>query len=932
MLVKPSNPVESSRAMDTSLEVLLDSDEGGTAPFAVTALTGPPVSADPAMMGATLIGAAVSLRVRYVLHHSRALPVRSTLCIGGRAVASAEAVGNMPVVHLAATLGGDHAGEVVALATSPRSELDLHSSVRIFTEIYLAGSGNDPPEILRLEHSVSDLVAGASREVASVTWTWVDGTTVHVLGRRPGRSRSGTAGVRRNVVRSDAQGRLVGEASMLTLSKAKPSAADLIATDLARPLRLDTAKHFVVDDLIFDLSAPRRSLPLVRDPRQSVFDDADVPGLRWACPTFEIVAPAPNGSPGDDSFAFDIRRLGTVSGPGGLREGLAATVRIRVRTVVPPPTGDSRIAPVPLGNLAACIDVPYRSPGQAGSQVQSISASVTARDDGTVDIVAELLDDWVRLAYGAISRPGFQDRPLRLTLRYAFAGYSPVDPVDMAVIVPLAMKMQQPEIDALLAVGVRNGFLSGARPEIDLVATNAIHLKKGVFASPPFAWIDELSTKVSPTEDLAIRTHLREAVVDVMIPCSTFGAWYREQNGSSFVSIGCADALTLGTTVRRCYEEMSALRTSRATVWRSLTQPGRFLVVPASYRIARYEADRGDSRAFRPAIHVSGAIDTATDVARYVMQAALQADVSPSERRAIVSTLRAHVPTGTEPQLDWPTDAAVGATCTTTWLVPAGLPSPIAQQSWEGFHTSVECSLTSALQLNDLLSKADGVVGSVRIALPDGTALSSRLVLDTRPCGPWTTGPATVTVAGAKATVVNRVERPVTVVSVVGRDAAGTDVIIPVGQTLSPGGAIVIAVEDGLRDAIADAIPDEGALPITSSNVYAQDIVVELRALNQCDLAARSLTSITVRIRLLGDATERALVLDADNPTAAVTVTLPITTYLDPHAVEWSLDVAEVDGSLHSTPWHLHRLTTDRGLITVTPERLPATITETEPS
>ena len=73
------------------------------------------------------------------------------------------------------------------------------------------------------------------------------------------------------------------------------------------------------------------------------------------------------------------------------------------------------------------------------------------------------------------------------------------------------------------------------------------------------------------------------------------------------IAVGCRDALQLGQTHYQQYEEITALKHSQYRVYRSLSQPDQFLVVPLQYCISRQSAI--DAEAYRPLIVLYASID-----------------------------------------------------------------------------------------------------------------------------------------------------------------------------------------------------------------------------------------------------------------------------------------------------------------------------------
>jgi hypothetical protein len=95
----------------------------------------------------------------------------------------------------------------------------------------------------------------------------------------------------------------------------------------------------------------------------------------------------------------------------------------------------------------------------------------------------------------------------------------------------------------------------------------------------------------------------RRFVLDAFSPCNTLGAFYCQQQDDALAAIGCREAFSLGQVPFKLYEPVSdpGLAGLPCQVLRSLSQPGRFVLLPATYLITRFGPGEGE-RAYRPAI------------------------------------------------------------------------------------------------------------------------------------------------------------------------------------------------------------------------------------------------------------------------------------------------------------------------------------------
>ncbi len=843
-----------------------------------------------------------------------ARPVRATLIVEGVEVQTAMGDGVNATVDLAVLLTGSPAIALLKTAlrvgSTEQPECTLRSVVEVWTQ-----DGNERATV-RATRDLRELCAGSEPTIVWTTMT-PTGTIIHATTGGQHQSRRAretqrvapTVRVIRSSPRSDMDepGTVLRSAgAALRVGRGRVSAEALLSasSNPINTLKKAAFHHVVLDDLV--IAPKQQAAPLIDDQSGSVFTDYVDPSRHWFVPELAIATPLPNDDVDTRPFRFVFERAGTILGSGGVQQGLRGTVTVTARRIRPANAPDGA-EPVPLHGLSASLEIPYRNAADGATHFQSFPAVLQA-DGDRLTCTIELLDDWVRLAYGALSVKAFQAEPPRVRISYAFLGYTEVDlgggtRPDLFIVPALALKPLEPDRWKMSAVRDR---------DIANMELGSVLLTK---FKPIIATL--------PRRQFAIGTHVRQIACSAVFPCAELGDSYRERSGETFRTVGCVDALQLGVITPKLYDEVVALRSDRMRVWRSLTQPSRFLAVPATYRIARRDED-ADAAAFRPAIHISGAVDAAGDVASYLFQAVLQPDVSAVGRERLNDALHHLVPVGDTPVVDWPTSPAVQAEFSTTWATSTALPVPTCVPTWEGIGATINCALVDALLLNDVVAQPDGLTGVATFRFPDGSSVTSRLALDTRPCGPWKAGPVAVAISGTTATLTNRIERPVTVLELLARPTAnGSAVTVPVARELAPGEEITVAVPAGTTAAVADAVPDGGALAISESNVFAQDVSVQIVALNQCDLVQRAIDHLTINVRFPGATPAQNIRLDSVTPTATVQVTLPITTYLEPRSFEWQVTITRTDTATDTGPWRAHSLSTEGGLIAITPESLP---------
>ncbi|MGZ4758649.1 MAG: hypothetical protein ACXV95_06285, partial [Acidimicrobiales bacterium] len=465
-----------------------------------------------------------------------------------------------------------------------------------------------------------------------------------------------------------------------------PDARRLVGSDLARPVftTSESVRWTLPDVVVQPTTDPPLALPIVDGTDATVFVDRLDPSTRWYTPAFELVLPAADEDPAASPFLFTFMSSGSVLGANGLQIGLRGKLSFTVRTVMKPETrailaalGNPPASPVPLGNMAIDVEVPFRTQASSQTSTQRFSADVEDNGDGTFGATVEMLDDWVRLAYGSLSVAGFQDIPVRAAVTYAYRSYVPVPPLDPGLGILVGGKINR--IDWLHVRRAGQPGPGDPVAAVDLGASTVTFAKEApagpaTRARPGFVLASSavlnatatlnatavLQAPEPPASLLQMQTQVQGESVDVVVPCSTFGGFYRRHDGATDTPVGCQDALRLGETQPRLYEELPAQRSPRWAVWRSLTQPGRFLVVPRTYRITRYGPDEPAERAYRPVAIIHGTIDPDPSRNRYFLSASLQPDMTYAERQQLIRDLAPLSPHDVVPVIEWPTDASVG--------------------------------------------------------------------------------------------------------------------------------------------------------------------------------------------------------------------------------------------------------------------------------
>jgi hypothetical protein len=362
--------------------------------------------------------------------------------------------------------------------------------------------------------------------------------------------------------------------------------------------------------------------------------------------------------------------------------------------------------------------------------------------------------------------------------------------------------------------------------------------------------------------------------------------------------MGCQDALKLGETAAKAFEEIPELQSDSYRVYRSLQQPGRFLLVPAFYRIGRYAASEA-GKAFRPMVMLYGVLDTDPTKNRYALTATLIPDVSSYQLLLLHSALRAYASPTIAPLLTLPTDPFTGAATSFTWAMPAGIETPQALAILDTISVTVSLAMSDAALLNAVIEHS-GLQGKVTFALPDGTAFDAGLVLDGEIIGPPDTGPVTADIAGGIVTLTNRTAQAMNVMAVATADSSGAATVHPMTAALAPGATSSQPAPAGAAKASASAVA-VAQQSIQELDIFVEDVSMTVSFIDQVNFANHSLTALGVQARLKGSDTAQRLALQ-ENAVGTLTFTLPITTYLSTQALEYAVIKTTASGTA-TTAW-----------------------------
>lgn len=727
-----------------------------------------------------------------------------------------------------------------------------------------------------------------------------------------------------------------------------------LANNHARPFTLGV--HAIALDDGFRLQPVPADLPVVTDPAAWQFPGR-LGAQGWYAPSFSVVMPAANTDAGAGSFVFSFRRAGvTASG----QPGLDAQLTMRLRPEVPAEVAaaiaaGANLRTIPVANAEVALDLPFRDQGGT-NQRQRFPAEVTWDGDTLVAEVA-LIDAWARLAYGALSQPGFQFEPARVAVTWSFAGLveerdppivfwggkQAILPIRFAEVVrspdpgvdpdpeffdartatlhnsagefrlrAAAPGQRKPRggpsliLNTQLVTGKLNPKLTGLRP------------RPGVDPDLPIGGVDPPRR---PPPTWAQRSYLRSQVLELMVPCNQFGACYVEQRPEGLVAIGCQDALRLGQTQWRQYEELTELADPAFRVFRSLQQPGRFVLLPTRLVVGRYPPEH-PSTPFAPAILLYALLDPDNPANNQVaVQASLIDDVAPYARARLGARLRRYA---ANPVLVDVTE--IEATPSFTWTV-LGIPSVSvpAVLGPGGVQVSVQCDLAHALLLRDMLDR-DGLAGSLTLKLPDGATMTTSLLIALSAlAGPEPTGP--ITLAGtAQVTLANRTERRVDVAALLVDQGGTTCTQIDVDTTLAPGASVTVDARPALGASDLDlarcwpayTVPPAPPAELSEIRSFVEDITMNVVFVDLIDHPTHQVAHLDLRAQLVDASAVQPVALAGAPASGSATFVLPLTGFLSSRVVRFQVTVTHTAGTTADSAWLDWDVATRGALISLT--------------
>ncbi|MDX2030719.1 MAG: hypothetical protein SF339_08620 [Blastocatellia bacterium] len=698
--------------------------------------------------------------------------------------------------------------------------------------------------------------------------------------------------------------------------KPQPTTA-IIATDairLPQPAPNNSVVHYLTPHVTFLANAlpgdKPRSLPVVSDANAPLFTDRINQALRWYLPSVQLLRPAPNEAPENSPFLFELERLGaTVSGRPAIRARIRLTFELGMPAGVS--TALARLSgvnaqPVNLIQPTVVLKVPYLDETDGMLKRASYRGVVTLNRN-RLQAVIELLNDAARTTYGSLSTAGFQSEPAQVEFSYQFECYTPLaekpsvlvgGKVSQAHILPFTREVDDAIVVATAGREFRlrpekPGPLASAALGSNVLAATALSSNTPSPFTPLSSsalvtgrlQLSANATVLPQKIEYAQKVIIRQQSLEAFFSCDQLGAFYRENQPTATVAIGCAEAYRLGQASSRTYQEIPGLARPAYRVFRNLQQPGRFLLAPLTYQITRYSAEMAE-RAYRPVIFIYAVLDPARpENERIRYDAMLAPAIAPAEYRQLLQALAAEAQ---QPILELPNMLA--SQVTYQWNLSANLAVEVTtDRTPDCFHVGLSTGLASALLLKSLIQNT-GIAGEARFTFEDGTVLTSALSLNLgQITGPWPAGPVEISRSGAVFKLLNRSESTLAVQDLVLFAAGRASTRLAVEKQLAAGAALDVPATGTFDDAEADFVPIGGnSATLEEIRSMIEDIRSNVVFVDLVNYDNYGLERLEVEARLKG--VPGTSPVRMENRRGTVDFLLPLTTYLAARSVEYRVN------------------------------------------
>lgn len=730
----------------------------------------------------------------------------------------------------------------------------------------------------------------------------------------------------RNVpVQTEKQVAVLGNTIASVSVATRPS---IIASTVIKPQHFAINNAILLDDIkiYLDENKKPKSLPIVGDPNAAYWIDRRDPKKAWYAPEFIAVELQPNIDPSQSPFLFTYETIGaTASGKPALKGKMRFTLEKKAGTKTIEQLaadGITNAEAVKFESITLAVLTPFVDETDGKPRQHSFTPVIVQQDDNKIIAEVEFLNDWVRLAYGAMAIENYQSQPVQIQINYTFSCYVVLKDNDLDIVFG-AKTMMTPVLYTAtqLAKPVKSAYINAAALKyvhplsevkfnkekraakkataVAALAARPYHVANNSMIKPQLNLTAELIGTVNKVK-YSMRTQLCQKTATLTYTCNKFGNFYREIKDGEAVSIGCQDAFKLGEIKYKQYEEIAELRDEYFQVYRSLCQPGYFVLVPKNFSITRRET--GEPDAYRPLIFLNALIDPQTPANNKVeLRITLQPDIPEYKRIELAEKLKALHPS---PVVTYPTDIAAESVVFNWALDPsiaANCQTDIADAGGPFISTYLVMDLANWQLMRSVLQKP-GLNGSVTIKLSDGTEMISNLGIKLDEIrGPWGMGPLEMSYSNGQITITNKTERTIDISELVKYTGAAIAEKIPVETSLPAGQSHTVTASDGMTAIYTYPLGDPVAIEETRSfveEIYSNVIFINLLNFDNYKLTQLDIEAVIKNIEGThkGKLTEDIRVVDFD-------YVLPLTTYLEEHVVQFKVTKIFNDKPAETTGW-----------------------------
>ncbi len=692
---------------------------------------------------------------------------------------------------------------------------------------------------------------------------------------------------------------------------------------------------YSLDNLKITVDADEKilSLPIVDALSKPYWQDRKNPNQVWYAPDTALIKTVKNSQDNTGLFQFYYWRTGsTASGKPSLSGWVKFSLQLVQSTDTKAAIQKEKIRSarmLPIKNIKCRLLVPFIDDKDGNRKVHSLNASVQ-REGNIIHCRVRMQNDWVRVVYNALSTENIASQQASISLSYSFDGYQivrkegqlnfvyggKISPTVVNYSEPVAnLQPISPVFNASNFTLVGRGFeLKYNVEHADRSDRNAPR-GKSVFSAAtinrPTSLPNMLSAayvmkpdllKAVEVKEYAIQSFLIYRVSDCFFDCHNYGHHYQEKlTDGGVMEIGCRDALKLGNLEYVSYTEIIDLRQPEYKVYKSLSQPGYYIVNPTSYCIGRKGS--GEEEPYRPLIFVNVVVD-ALHANRniYELRTTLQPDIPYYKLQKLKQELSAlHY----NPVIEYPNELVLN-NHQVSWVVDnqIEIEEPITDLvNADGPFISAlfKMNIANWFLLRRVIETI-GLKGTLKVTLEDGMQFESNLNIKTDAIrGPWMEGPIKSENQGTIQKIKNMLEHDLELLKITGTNDQGhpAEEII---EDLIPSEAEYTLQQKINNPAIIYEIPEGVTTTIEETRSFIEEVETNLIFTLLTYLQDHLLVRIHVEAKILGVDQVELIQLTQEMATKSVTFLLPVTMNLEELILQLTIVKEDVNGQLTPVP------------------------------